>query len=140
MFSVERAEKYRMRYGTMRTVKGDPFGVFILPANVKRKHEIRILATDGNGDTLLPVWEHVSVSLAHRTPTWDEMCLVKSLFWQAHDCVVQYHPAESEYVNNHPHCLHLWRNPTAPFPIPPTILVGLVNALPEGDEPCQAQP
>lgn len=60
-------------------------------------------ASDGGG------WEHVSVSTIERCPTWDEMCKVKSLFWDDDDLVVQYHPPASEYVNNHPYTLHLWR-------------------------------
>lgn len=54
-------------------------------------------------------WEHVSVSRRDRCPTWDEMCQVKDLFWDDEDCVVQYHPPKSSYVNLHPFCLHLWR-------------------------------
>lgn len=26
-------------------------------------------------------WEHVSVCPANRTPTWEEMCQVKDIFW-----------------------------------------------------------
>jgi hypothetical protein len=53
------------------------------------------------------------------------MCHVKALFWDPEDWVVQYHPAESEYVNNHPHTLHLWRPTAATLPTPPSILVGV---------------
>ena len=35
--------------------------------------------------------------------------LGKALFWDEDDCVIQYHPPRSEYVNNHQNCLHLWR-------------------------------
>lgn len=71
-------------------------------------------------------WEHVSVS-AFRTPTWEEMCFVKALFWEDEEVVMQLHPRASEYVNNHPHCLHLWRAiaPTPPIPEPPSIYVGV---------------
>lgn len=68
-------------------------------------------------------WEHVSVSTPRRTPNWVEMCFVKNLFWCEDECVVQFHPPRSQYVNNHPHCLHLWRQ-RAGFPMPPSILVG----------------
>ena len=70
-------------------------------------------------------WEHVSVSRTDRCPTWDEMCQVKDLFWDKDDCVVQYHPPESEYVNNHPNCLHLWRPTEDALPRPPSIMVGV---------------
>jgi len=69
-------------------------------------------------------WEHVSVSSEHRPPTWDEMSWVKDLFWEKHECVVQFHPPESEYVNYHPYCLHLWRAIEMSFPMPASILVG----------------
>ncbi len=64
-------------------------------------------------------WEHVSVSHSHRCPTWEEMCRVKDMFWNEDECVVQYHPPKSEYVNNHPYCLHLWRKCGEDFELPP---------------------
>jgi hypothetical protein len=51
------------------------------------------------------------------------MCFVKDLFWSEHECVVQFHPPRSVYVNNHPFCLHLWHKPN--LPTPPVILVGI---------------
>ena len=73
---------------------------------------------DGSG-----AWEHVSVSLPTRTPTWAEMCAIKALFWDAEDCVVQYHPPASQYVKNHDHCLHLWRPVDREMPMPPRLMV-----------------
>jgi hypothetical protein len=69
-------------------------------------------------------WEHVSVHAfrsdgKQRTPTWKEMSYVKRLCWDADDCVVQYHPPESDYVNLHPHTLHLWCSRTQAMPRPP---------------------
>lgn len=82
---------------------------------------VRIIASDGDG------WEHVSISLNFRDPTWDEMCYFKSLFWDEEDFVVQMHPPKSDYVNNHPYCLHLWRKAgTNDFcERPPSLLVGI---------------
>lgn len=80
---------------------------------------LRIIASDQLG------WEHVSVSFPHRCPTWDEMHAVKELFWDAEDCVIQYHPPRSEYVNNHPFCLHLWRPVDQSIPQPPSYMVGV---------------
>ena len=68
-------------------------------------------------------WEHVSVSYPNRTPTWDEMCRVKDIFFDEEECVVQYHPPRSEYVNFHPYCLHLWRKCGENFETPPRELV-----------------
>ena len=65
-------------------------------------------------------WEHVSVSIPSekRTPTWEEMCYIKSLFWQEEDAVVQLHPPKSQYVDMHPYCLHLWRPTEAGSSLP----------------------
>jgi hypothetical protein len=68
-------------------------------------------------------WDHVSVSRIDKTPTWEEMCFVKDLFFDADECVMQLHPPKSEYVNNHPHCLHLWRPGRTPMPMPPKVCV-----------------
>lgn len=95
-------------------------GVFILPGSaVKGRPTLRVVASDGLG------WEHVSVSLpVHRVPTWDEMCYAKSVFWDEEDCVIQYHPPKSEYINDHPFVLHLWRPVGRDLERPPSILVG----------------
>jgi hypothetical protein len=80
------------------------------------------IASDGEG------WEHVSVSVrnAKRTPTWGEMAFVKLQFWDPEDVVMQIHPAESEYVNNHPYVLHLWRPANGEcIPVPSSFMVGI---------------
>lgn len=80
---------------------------------------LKIIASDGEG------WEHVSVSVKTLAiPAWSTMCKVKDLFWDKEDWVIQYHPAESEYVDNYP-CLHLWRPVGQDFPKPPSWLVGI---------------
>jgi hypothetical protein len=81
-----------------------------------------VIASDGDG------WEHVSVHADRRgqarTPTWAEMTLVKDLFWDADDAVMQLHPPRASYVNLHPHTLHLWRPIAIAIPLPPTYMVG----------------
>lgn len=104
------------------TVKGRPpgddrNGLFVVP--LPHGQRLRVIASDGLG------WEHVSVSRSDRCPTWEEMCAVKALFWGPEDCVVQYHPPESDYVNQHPFCLHLWRPAGIELPRPHSILVGI---------------
>ena len=87
---------------------------------------LRALATVGTGkDDLVHIpWEHVSVSgMSGRKlviPTWDEMCFIKDLFWDPEECVVQYHPPRSQYVNHNPCTLHLWRPLENEIPLPPT--------------------
>ena len=73
-------------------------------------------------------WEHVSIDGKNRTPTWDEMCSIKDMFFSDDECCVQYHPPKSEYVNNIPHCLHIWKpieQYSGVLPIPPSLFVGI---------------
>lgn len=72
-------------------------------------------------------WEHVSVAPYNRryTPSWEDMCNLKDMFFRDEETVVQFHPAKSEYVNNVPNCLHLWRPTEAEMPTPPSILAGI---------------
>lgn len=99
-------------------------GAFIIkhtPGFNKSPVRLYVIASDGMG------WEHVSVSLIDldRCPTWNEMCRIKDIFWDSDDCVIQYHPPKSEYVNNHSYCLHLWRPIGIEIPLPESILVGI---------------
>ena len=109
-------EQYLMIHPTLGLGDGNN-GFFVFHRDGVTFH---CIASDGMG------WEHVSVTLnKKRTPTWDEMCMLKNLFWDEDDCVVQYHPPKSEYVNNHPHCLHLWRPIGVELPRPQKIMVGV---------------
>jgi hypothetical protein len=125
-------------------------GVFLIP--LKRPpgmmydpsfSKIKIIASD-------ELWEHVSASYPmitnsyrrtpssaylHRCPTWEEMCQVKALFWDPEDCVVQFHPPASQYINCHPFTLHLWRKVGSEFETPPGFMIG-----PRGNEPPQRKP
>jgi hypothetical protein len=77
-----------------------------------------VIASFGDG------WDHVSVSLNEkRCPTWDEMCFVKNIFFRPDEAAMQIHPSKEEYVNNHLHCLHLWRPQNEKFPLPTKYLV-----------------
>lgn len=85
-------------------------------------------------------WEHVSVSLikdiaparqrrkkfsmVERCPTWEEMCYIKSVFFNEEESVMQLHPPKSQWVNNHPYCLHLWKPSLIEIPLPLQIMVG----------------
>ena len=86
-----------------------------------------IVASNGCG------WDHVSVSPYKKqiVPSWDDMCMIKDLCFEPEEWVVQFHPAQSEYVNNMPNCLHLWRpNDGREMPTPPAILTGLKGVVP----------
>ena len=68
-------------------------------------------------------WDHVSVSLRGRCPTWDEMCQIKDVFFNEDECCIEYHPAKKDYVNIHPYCLHIWKPQGQTFPTPPRMFV-----------------
>jgi len=88
-------------------------------ASSKKDRPAMIVFSWGGG------WDHVSVSFPGRTPTWDEMCEVKRMFFHPDEVCVQYHPMESEYVNLHPHCLHIFRCQRPDLvAIPPAWMVG----------------
>jgi hypothetical protein len=72
-----------------------------------------------------PPWNHVSVSLPNRTPTWMEMSYVKSLFFNPDEVAMQLHVAESDHVSNHDYCLHIWQPVNATIPTPPATMVGI---------------
>lgn len=104
---------------------------------------LALICSDGTEAPETPEWqwEHVSIhayqqraiipprsrrEVQQRTPTWKEMAFIKGLCWDDEDVVVQFHPRKSEYVNNHPHVLHLWRPKLAEIPTPPAELVGVL--------------
>lgn len=72
-------------------------------------------------------WEHVSISPIRRsyTPSWDDMCRLKDVFFKDDEAVIQIHPPKTEYVNNMPNCLHLWRCTYKDMVLPPSIMVGI---------------
>lgn len=113
-------EKYRIKHGELKTPKGTDFGFFFIPTPFHRKAPLKVICAPSD-----EAWQHVSVSLPDRCPTWDEMCLVKNLFWTEDDCVMQYHPSKVDYISNHKFCLHLWKlNDGREFPKPPLELIG----------------
>ena len=123
---IEAARVFDGPYGT--TVVDKCNGAFVIKLN---GHVMKILASDGT-DEEAQGWEHVSVSLRWRTPTWREMCWVKDQFWNDDEVVFQLHPRKSEYVNCHPNCLHMWRHKVVPCPAPPSIFVGPIEGEGEG--------
>jgi len=117
MFKVP--EKYRLTTGPMATTRDHGNnGAFVVPYP-RGTAPLCCVASDGAG------WEHVSVSLPNRCPTWPEMDYIKTLFWEEDDTVYQIHPPAGEKVDNHPYCLHLWRPVQGPMSLPPRFLVGV---------------
>lgn len=73
-------------------------------------------------------WEHVSIDGKKRLPDWNEMCALKDMFFSDDEFCVQYHPPKSEYVNNIPYCLHIWKpieQYSGKLPMPPSLFVGV---------------
>jgi len=116
----QRLEDGRIRSGHYASNPGDLHGAFLIPSPYGTELKIMSSGTGHDADG----WEHVSISTPRRTPNWAEMCMVKNLFWGEEECVVQFHPPKSDYVNHHPHCLHQWKWLGGNFPTPPTYMVG----------------
>ena len=120
MFQVP--EKYRItKIGNLSmasSAKDGNNGAFLIPFNGEN---FFVIASDGEG------WEHVSVSIykKKRCPYWHEMCFIKNLFWSKDETVLQYHPAENDYVNMHEWTLHLWKPINKEFPKPDKIMIGI---------------
>lgn len=95
--------------------KGSIEGCFEIPCGNAR---LFVISGSGLG------WDHVSVSLPNRTPAWDEMAFVKRLFWDPEELVLQFHPPDSQHVNIHPHCLHLWKPWGQKIELPPKEFLG----------------
>lgn len=111
-------EQYRVTSGILATrPKSGNYGLFFI--RHAGQATLRVIAGVGDG------WEHVSVSLPNRCPTWAEMCKIKELFWDEDDCVMQLHPPKEDWVNNHEFCLHLWRPLDIDIPRPPAMMVGV---------------
>lgn len=113
--------EYRVRIGGLGSDDSiGNSGLFQIPSKHRDK-VLTVVASDGLG------WEHVSVSLgpdSARCPTWEEMCQLKDLFWDESDCVVQFHPPRSQYVNRHKGCLHMWKKTGAAVELPPKFMIG----------------
>lgn len=104
----DKLEAGRLTSGPLASHAGmGVFGSFVIQGPCGA--QLRIVSSGSwleRGD--LDNWEHVSISTPKRCPNWIEMCFVKDLFWHEEETAIQFHPPRSEYVNNHPYCLHLW--------------------------------
>ena len=92
-------------------------GMFALPSPIDQK-PLLVVASGELG------WEHVSVSRVTRCPNWLEMDFIKNQFFGPEETVMQLHPPRSQWVSDHPYCLHLWRPTDQQIPLPPKWMVG----------------
>lgn len=97
---------------------GDDGGAYILSSPVDGA-DLRVVASTDLG------WDHVSVSRQRRIPNWIEMHFIYANFFNDDETVMELHVPQSQHVNFHPFCLHLWRpNDGRTIPQPPAYLVG----------------
>lgn len=92
-------------------------GVFEVPSPIDHA-PLRVIASSGEG------WDHVSVSRRNRTPNYPEMQVIYRLFFREDETAMQLHVPETDHVNCHPNCLHLWRPLDTEIPRPDAYMVG----------------
>ena len=132
---IEYLNRYRItgvaEGGELKSTEADGMnGAFWIPcynAKTERYDLLGVISSDGGG------WEHVSVTVQSskrsqgQAPSWEQMCRVKRAFWDEEETVVEYHVPMSEWVNEHPGCLHLWKKIGYEYPRPPGLFVGLAD-------------
>jgi len=79
--------------------------------------DILVVASNGKG------WDHVSVSLAYRTPLYEEMKGIKRIFFRDDEWAMELHAPVKDHISVHPYCLHMWRPQGADIPTPPEEMV-----------------
>lgn len=115
MINLTKLDEYRVKCNPYNN--SDLGGAFTIPFE-KNKVLLRVIASVGKG------WDHVSVSLPHRCPSWEEMEYVKRMFFLPTEVAMQLHVPERDHINIHPHVLHLWRPLKGlNIPVPPKELV-----------------
>jgi hypothetical protein len=117
MRDLRTLEQYRLRGETRFGAPGYAFGGTFVIRYIPSGKDLRIIASNGDG------WDHVSISLVNRTPTWAEMDFVKRLFFKDDEIAMQLHMPPKDHINCHPNCLHLWRPHQGAIPVPPSIMV-----------------
>ena len=104
-------------YSDRLTISADGIKGFLNVDNL----DMSFIASWGGG------WDHVSVSPCKpsKVPTWNQMCIVKDIFFNEDEAVIQIHPPKDQYVNNRVNCLHLWRANDKEMLLPPSFMVGI---------------
>lgn len=124
-------DEYRIRKGPVVDLWGgfagdETCGAFQIPTRTTNRglstamtgsYKIRVIVSGSEG------WDHISVSLPTRCPTWEEMEHIKRMFFEDDACCMQLHVPVSEHISCHPFCLHIWRPHDAAIPMPPPIFV-----------------
>lgn len=115
MRSLKHLNPLRIRHPLAPDHAGDEYnGAFAIRRNGQ---QLLVIASSALG------WDHVSVSLRDRCPTWDEMKAIKEMFFRPDEWAIEYHPPAAANISVHDYCLHLWRPHDATIPTPPRVLV-----------------
>ncbi len=78
---------------------------------------LAVIASVGDG------WDHVSVRLSRRVPTWYELEFVKRLFFKDDEVAMQLHVPPAKHINVQRNTLHLWRPCQGRLQLPPEYMV-----------------
>ncbi len=123
---TKRIENHRITTGPLASEKSfGANGAFEIPLN-----GVLLTVIVSNGEDWVQCglpgqpWEHVSVSLKSRCPTWREMDAIKRIFWSDSATVMQLHVPRDKHINTHENCLHLWKPLGVEIPLPPEHTVG----------------
>jgi len=110
MRNLNQLNEYRITLAWYPTSGDDKGGCFqfLRPSGI-----LRVVASNGDG------WDHVSASYDDHTPSWDDMEFVKRKFFKKDEVAYQFHVAEKDHINFHPHCLHIWRPHRGKILLPP---------------------
>jgi hypothetical protein len=121
MRNLNELDEFRVRSGSVVRHYGSAgdstCGVFLLRSPIDHA-PICVIASSGMG------WDHVSVSRKNRIPNWIEMDHIKRKFFLPEEAAFELHVAESDHINDHQNCLHLWRPIDQDMPMPPKWMVG----------------
>ena len=136
MKDLRHIEPYRVATGPLASTKDElpGAGMFTLP--LKPGYLAICLASDGKHMIEETGWEHVSVHVRFeygrkvkgrrktkaRLPNQEEIYLVKNVFWDPYEPVVQYYDKESVEVDDYKANVHLWLPVEDAQPRPPSTL------------------
>jgi hypothetical protein len=116
-------EKYRLLTDPASVLcRGTNTGSFLVHF---KAYQLKVIACDLCG------WDHVSVSLSSRVPSYEEMCFIKDLFFRDDEVAMQLHVAKADHINTNKNVLHLWR----PQTVEERAAIAAIDPEPEGDWP-----
>jgi hypothetical protein len=89
-------------------------GAFLVPfkreGDLRQRQWLRVIASSGADQPAEYAFDHLSVSLSNRCPTWEEMDYIKRLFFKPEEVAYQLHmPRLRQHQHASLHCLHIWR-------------------------------